>query len=45
MWWVGFETVTWTGEGGQPTWYETFEGHAKRGFLSGEAIGKAPRIR
>ncbi|MGN5631516.1 GFA family protein [Streptomyces sp. AC154] len=32
MWWVGFETVTWTGEGGEPTWYETFEGEAKRGF-------------
>ncbi|MET7647941.1 hypothetical protein ABZS83_30780 [Streptomyces sp. NPDC005426] len=31
-WWVGFETVTWTGEGGEPTWYETFEGEAKRGF-------------
>ncbi|MFI9748229.1 GFA family protein [Streptomyces sp. NPDC052494] len=32
MWWVGFEKVTWTGEGGEPTWYETFEGEAKRGF-------------
>ncbi|MFB7827934.1 GFA family protein [Streptomyces hydrogenans] len=32
MWWAGFETVTWTGEGGEPTWYETFEGEAKRGF-------------
>ncbi|MFI5744175.1 GFA family protein [Streptomyces anulatus] len=32
MWWVGFETVTWTGEGAEPTWYETFEGEAKRGF-------------
>ncbi|WP_449657264.1 GFA family protein [Streptomyces salyersiae] len=32
MWWVGFQTVTWTGEGGEPTWYETFEGEAKRGF-------------
>ncbi|MCX5418077.1 GFA family protein [Streptomyces sp. NBC_00059] len=31
MWWVGFETVTWTGES-EPTWYETFEGEAKRGF-------------
>ncbi len=32
MWWAGFETVTWTGEGGEPTWYETFKGEAKRGF-------------
>lgn len=31
MWWVGFETVTWTGES-EPTWYETLEGEAKRGF-------------
>lgn len=31
MWWVGFETVTWTGES-EPTWYETFEDEAKRGF-------------
>jgi len=33
MWWVGFETVAWTGES-EPTWYETFEGEAKRGFCS-----------
>ncbi|MFB6984459.1 GFA family protein [Streptomyces sp. NPDC056304] len=26
------ETVTWTGDGGEPTWYGTFEGEAKRGF-------------
>lgn len=32
MWWVGFERVTWTGEGGEPTWFETFPGKAKRGF-------------
>ncbi|MER5549929.1 GFA family protein [Streptomyces sp. NPDC002589] len=32
MWWVGFERVVWTGEGGEPTWYETFPGEAKRGF-------------
>ncbi|MYV96221.1 GFA family protein, partial [Streptomyces sp. SID1034] len=32
MWWVGFATVSWTGEGGEPTWYETFPGEAKRGF-------------
>ena len=31
MWWVGFATVTWTGESG-PTWYETFESEEKRGF-------------
>lgn len=32
MWWVGFKTITWIGEGGEPTWYETFPGEAKRGF-------------
>jgi hypothetical protein len=34
MWWAGFapDRVTWTGEGGEPTWFETFEGEAKRGF-------------
>ncbi|MFD6294238.1 GFA family protein [Streptomyces sp. NPDC060235] len=32
MWWVGFATVTWAGEGGEPTWYVTFLGEAKRGF-------------
>ncbi|MEV0577984.1 aldehyde-activating protein [Streptomyces sp. NPDC050392] len=32
MWWVGFERVMWTGEGGEPTWFETFPGKAKRGF-------------
>lgn len=32
MWWVGFKTINWTGEGGEPTWYETFPGEAKRGF-------------
>ncbi|MFE6977118.1 GFA family protein [Streptomyces sp. NPDC057682] len=31
MWWVGFGTVIWTGTS-EPTWYETFEGEAKRGF-------------
>ncbi|MEV6022622.1 hypothetical protein [Streptomyces sp. NPDC052036] len=28
---MGFATVTWTGES-KPTWCETFEGEAKRGF-------------
>ncbi|MFJ6437815.1 hypothetical protein [Streptomyces sp. NPDC091416] len=28
---MGFEGVSWTGES-KPTWYETFEGKAKRGF-------------
>ncbi|WP_324605330.1 GFA family protein [Streptomyces sp. NRRL S-237] len=32
MWRVGFARVSWTGEGGEPTWYETFPGEAKRGF-------------
>lgn len=34
MWWAGFpmDRVTWTGTGGEPTWFETFEGEAKRGF-------------
>lgn len=32
MWWAGFGRVTWTGEGGEPTWFETFPGKAKRGF-------------
>ncbi|MFJ5635135.1 GFA family protein [Streptomyces goshikiensis] len=34
MWWVGFamDGVTWTGEGGEPTWFTTFEGEAKRAF-------------
>jgi hypothetical protein len=34
MWWAGFapDDVTWTGEGGEPTYFETFEGEAKRGF-------------
>lgn len=33
MWWAGFapDDVTWTGES-EPTWFETFEGEAKRGF-------------
>ncbi|GAB2882059.1 GFA family protein [Streptomyces deserti] len=34
MWWAGWpaDAVAWTGEGGEPTWFETFEGEAKRGF-------------
>ncbi|WP_381805358.1 GFA family protein [Streptomyces niveus] len=34
MWWAGFapDDVAWTGEGGEPTWFETFEGEARRGF-------------
>lgn len=34
MWWAGFEQVVWNGEGGEPTWYETFPGQAKRGFCA-----------
>ena len=32
--WVSFpvEGLRWTGEGGEPTWYDTFEGETKRGF-------------
>ncbi|WP_405824462.1 GFA family protein [Streptomyces sp. NBC_00838] len=34
MWWAGFapDDVIWTGQGREPTWFETFEGEAKRGF-------------
>ncbi|MGK4906500.1 GFA family protein [Streptomyces albus] len=34
MWWAGFsmDGLSWTGEGGEPSWYETFPGEAKRGF-------------
>ncbi|TXS04858.1 GFA family protein [Streptomyces sp. col6] len=31
MWWVGFESVTWSGDT-EPTWYETYEGEARRAF-------------
>jgi hypothetical protein len=32
--WVGFplDGLRWTGEGGEPTWYDTFPGETKRGF-------------
>jgi len=32
--WVGFPLagLRWTGDGGEPTWYDTFEGETKRGF-------------
>ncbi|WP_405735092.1 GFA family protein [Streptomyces sp. NBC_01537] len=34
MSWVAFplDTFEWTGEGGEPTWYDTFPGETKRGF-------------
>ncbi|MFD5920688.1 GFA family protein [Kitasatospora sp. NPDC058201] len=34
QWWVGFPTVglEWTGEGGEPTWYDTYPGETSRGF-------------
>ncbi|MFE9424264.1 GFA family protein [Kitasatospora sp. NPDC006697] len=34
QWWVGFPMsgLTWTGEGGEPTWYDTYEGKTARGF-------------
>ena len=35
MWWAGFSEVSWTGEGGEPTWYTTFEGEAQRAFCPG----------
>ncbi|WP_369228497.1 GFA family protein (plasmid) [Streptomyces sp. R39] len=31
MWWVGFATVIWTGEGGEPLWIWTFPDEARRG--------------
>lgn len=32
--WVSFplEGLRWTGEGGEPTWYDTFKDETKRGF-------------
>ncbi|MFG1648451.1 GFA family protein [Micromonospora sp. NPDC049275] len=32
--WVGFPLagLRWTGEGGEPTWFDTFKGETKRGF-------------
>ena len=32
--WVGFPLagLRWTGEGGEPTWYDTFPSETKRGF-------------
>ena len=32
--WVGFPLagLRWIGEGGEPTWYDTFPGETKRGF-------------
>jgi hypothetical protein len=32
--WVGFplEGLRWTGDGGEPTWYDTFPDETKRGF-------------
>ena len=32
--WVSFPLagLRWIGEGGEPTWYDTFEGETKRGF-------------
>lgn len=34
MSWVSFalDAFTWTGDGGEPTWYDTFPGKTRRGF-------------
>ncbi|WP_435059217.1 GFA family protein [Streptomyces sp. bgisy060] len=34
MWWAGWPTdaITWTGEGGEPTYFTTFKDEAQRGF-------------
>jgi hypothetical protein len=34
QWWIGFplEGLAWTGEGGEPTWFDTHQGKTKRGF-------------
>lgn len=34
--WVGFplDGLRWTGDGGEPTWYDTFPGQTKRGFCA-----------
>ncbi|MGW0673443.1 GFA family protein [Streptomyces sp. NPDC002746] len=34
QWWAGFPMagLTWTGEGGEPTWYDTYPGKTARGF-------------
>ncbi|MEU8544813.1 GFA family protein [Streptomyces sp. NPDC048717] len=34
QWWVGFpmEGLKWTGEGGEPRWYDTYPGKTARGF-------------
>ncbi|MFD9591656.1 GFA family protein [Kitasatospora sp. NPDC059973] len=34
QWWVGFpaDGLKWTGEGGEPTWYDTYPGKTTRGF-------------
>jgi len=37
MWWVGFPMagLTWIGECGEPTWYDTYPGKTARGFCAG----------
>lgn len=37
QWWVGFPMagLKWTGEGGEPTWYDTYPGKTARGFCGG----------
>ncbi|MFH8257752.1 GFA family protein [Streptomyces roseolus] len=36
QWWVGFPMagLQWTGEGGEPTWHDTYPGKTARGFCS-----------
>ncbi|MFC8953698.1 GFA family protein [Streptomyces sp. NPDC057101] len=37
QWWVGFPLagLQWTGEGDEPTWYDTYPGKTARGLCSG----------
>jgi hypothetical protein len=37
QWWVGFRMtgLEWTGEGGEPTWFDTYPGQTRRGFCPG----------
>ncbi|MFF3957451.1 GFA family protein [Streptomyces sp. NPDC001890] len=37
QWWAGFPMagLKWTGESGEPTWYDTYPGQTARGFCGG----------
>ncbi|MFC9706044.1 hypothetical protein ACFTWD_35740 [Streptomyces sp. NPDC056943] len=43
QWWLGFPTtgLRWIGEGGEPTWYDTYPGKTARGFCC--ECGTPPR--